>query len=97
MSYPISGLVKSYKAKDYEVDHPLVVSKKIYFVANTTRSFAILQLNLKITFSKLSSSGDNFHDTLPKSALKGIDILEGNNTFIAVYVMFLFVSLMVCP
>ncbi|XP_022805089.1 hydroxyacid-oxoacid transhydrogenase, mitochondrial-like [Stylophora pistillata] len=24
MSYPISGLVKSYKAKDYEVDHPLV-------------------------------------------------------------------------
>ncbi|PFX16371.1 Hydroxyacid-oxoacid transhydrogenase, mitochondrial [Stylophora pistillata] len=25
MSYPISGLVKSYKAKDYEVDHPLVV------------------------------------------------------------------------
>ena len=29
MSYPISGLVKSYKAKDYEVDHPLVVSKKV--------------------------------------------------------------------
>ncbi|XP_053874097.1 hydroxyacid-oxoacid transhydrogenase, mitochondrial isoform X1 [Malaclemys terrapin pileata] len=24
MSYPISGLVKSYKAKDYNVDHPLV-------------------------------------------------------------------------
>jgi len=24
MSYPISGLVKSYKAKDYEADHPLV-------------------------------------------------------------------------
>ena len=25
MSYPISGLVKSYKAKQYEVEHPLVV------------------------------------------------------------------------
>ncbi|KAF5926296.1 hypothetical protein HPG69_011427 [Diceros bicornis minor] len=24
MSYPISGLVKTYKAKDYNVDHPLV-------------------------------------------------------------------------
>uniref|UniRef100_A0A8C2NLM2 Hydroxyacid-oxoacid transhydrogenase, mitochondrial n=1 Tax=Capra hircus TaxID=9925 RepID=A0A8C2NLM2_CAPHI len=24
MSYPISGLVKTYKAKDYDVDHPLV-------------------------------------------------------------------------
>ncbi|XP_073924689.1 hydroxyacid-oxoacid transhydrogenase, mitochondrial isoform X1 [Castor canadensis] len=27
MSYPISGLVKTYKAKDYNVDHPLVVKK----------------------------------------------------------------------
>ena len=25
MSYPISGLVKSYKAKQYDVEHPLVV------------------------------------------------------------------------
>lgn len=25
MSYPISGLVKTYKAKEYNVDHPLVV------------------------------------------------------------------------
>ena len=25
MSYPISGLVKSYKAMQYEVEHPLVV------------------------------------------------------------------------
>ena len=96
MSYPISGLVKSYKAKDYEVDHPLVVSKK-FILFRTQHAVSLLQLNLKIAFSKLSSSGDNFHDTLPKSALKGIDILEGNNTFIAVCVMFLFVSLMVCP
>ena len=71
MSYPISGLVKSYKAKDYEVDHPLVVSKKSHIVAHTTRSFAILQLNLEITFSRLLSLGDNFHYALPKSAFKG--------------------------
>ena len=25
MSYPISGLVKSYKAKQYDAEHPLVV------------------------------------------------------------------------
>lgn len=33
MSYPISGLVKSYKAKQYEVEHPLVVGycKSYYF------------------------------------------------------------------
>ena len=28
MSYPISGLVKSYKAKQYEVEHPLVVGHR---------------------------------------------------------------------
>ena len=33
----------------------------------------------------------------PNLHLKGIDILEGNSTFITVCVMFLFVSLMVCP
>ena len=35
MSYPISGLVKSYKAKQYEVEHPLVVGhlKVIIFYA----------------------------------------------------------------
>lgn len=26
MSYPISGNVKTFRAKDYQVDHPLVVS-----------------------------------------------------------------------
>ena len=26
MSYPISGLVKNFKSKDYDDDHPMVVS-----------------------------------------------------------------------
>ena len=42
MSYPISGLVKSYKAKDYEVDHPLVVSKKNLFCCEHNTQFRYL-------------------------------------------------------
>ena len=33
MSYPISGKVKTFRAKDYQVDHPLVVSELVVLSA----------------------------------------------------------------
>ena len=32
MSYPISGLVKGFKSKDYDDDHPMVVRFKLEFL-----------------------------------------------------------------
>ena len=53
MSYPISGLVKSYKAKGYETDHPLVVRYWMFLPTKGAFDWEISQSNAK--------SEDGFH------------------------------------
>ncbi|XP_060056794.1 hydroxyacid-oxoacid transhydrogenase, mitochondrial isoform X5 [Erinaceus europaeus] len=88
MSYPISGLVKTYKAKEYDVDHPLVphglsvvlTSPAVFtFTAQMSperhlRSAEILGADTHT--ARISDAGPILADTLRKF-LFGLDVDDG--------------------
>ena len=53
MSYPISGLVKSYRAKDYDVDHKLVVRNSNILICNVSNTRECVSSNFQTPRSVL--------------------------------------------
>uniref|UniRef100_A0A8C9EIP4 Hydroxyacid-oxoacid transhydrogenase, mitochondrial n=1 Tax=Pavo cristatus TaxID=9049 RepID=A0A8C9EIP4_PAVCR len=68
MSYPISGLVKTYKPKDYNVDHSLVVKLDSFLFSYYTIHFPALCLILgaDIRTARIKDAGLILADTLRK-------------------------------
>jgi len=56
MSYPISGLVKTYKPKDYNVDHSLVVKPGLSLFSYYTFRFSLISHEWALKRTEIESA-----------------------------------------